>query len=173
MRGSRKFCQRVSLFDNFFLFSYLFFFFFFFWWGEVGSTYHYKRASETRRVDAGPTLNAGLKYLCFSGDPDQYCEETLYFGDFQGGPDPLRPTLSGSKHVYLCDVVALKLSKWKLMRSCCWIKPVYFSSALKVAMNFHSRYVQSTSSTTLFHQCTTTGVVSFTPVSHRTHDFSV
>ena len=31
--------------------------------------------------------------LCdFSGDPDQYCYETLYFCDFSGGsPDPLPP----------------------------------------------------------------------------------
>ena len=33
----------------------------------------------------GPTLNAGLLALWFSGDRDQYCLETLYFCDFSGG----------------------------------------------------------------------------------------
>ena len=36
------------------------------------------------RGDDGPTLNAGLVALCFSGDPDQYCYETQYFCDFSG-----------------------------------------------------------------------------------------
>ena len=33
------------------------------------------------RADDGPILNAGLIALWFSGDPDQYCLETLYFCD--------------------------------------------------------------------------------------------
>ena len=37
------------------------------------------------RADDGPTLNVGLVALWLSGDPDQYCEETLYFRDFSGG----------------------------------------------------------------------------------------
>ena len=47
--------------------------------GERESKYHQKRAH------GGPTLNAGL----VSADPDQYCQETLYFVIFQGGPHPL------------------------------------------------------------------------------------
>ena len=46
------------------------------------------------RTDDGPTFNAGLVALCFSGDPDQYCKETLYFVIFRGeGSGPLSPTL--------------------------------------------------------------------------------
>ena len=37
------------------------------------------------RVDDGPTLNVGLVTLSFLGDPDQYCNESLYFCDFSGG----------------------------------------------------------------------------------------
>ena len=53
------------------------------------------------RADDGPTLNAGLVALCFSGDPDQFCYETLYFCDFSGGggPDLLPPPPSGSAHI--------------------------------------------------------------------------
>ena len=36
-------------------------------------------------ADDGPTLNDGLVALCFSGDLDQYCKETLYFCEFSGG----------------------------------------------------------------------------------------
>ena len=45
-------------------------------------------------------LNADLAALLFSGDPDQYCKETLYFCEFSGGggPDPLSPPPSGSAH---------------------------------------------------------------------------
>ena len=33
------------------------------------------------------------KLFCFTGDPDKYCYETLYFCDFLGeGPDPLSPS---------------------------------------------------------------------------------
>ena len=34
------------------------------------------------RADNGPTLNAGLVALGFSGDLDLYCLKTLYFCDF-------------------------------------------------------------------------------------------
>ena len=34
---------------------------------------------------------AGLVALVFSGDPDQYCLETLYFCDFSGLPPPPPP----------------------------------------------------------------------------------
>ena len=36
-------------------------------------------------ADDGPTLNAYLVALCFSGDPDQYCKEILYLCDFSEG----------------------------------------------------------------------------------------
>ena len=49
-------------------------------------------------ADDGPTLNAGLVAFRFSRDTDQYCLETLYFCDVQGGggPDPMSPPLSES-----------------------------------------------------------------------------
>ena len=54
------------------------------------------------RADDGPTLNAGLVACDFSGDPDQYCKETLYFFLFfqvgGGGPNPLSPPLD--PHTY-------------------------------------------------------------------------
>ena len=34
------------------------------------------------RADGGPTLNSG--FVAFTGDPDQYCKETLYFCGFSG-----------------------------------------------------------------------------------------
>ena len=36
------------------------------------------------RADDGPTLNPGLVASGFSGDPDQYCYETIYLCDFSG-----------------------------------------------------------------------------------------
>ena len=46
------------------------------------------------RAGAGPTLNARLVALWFSGNPDQYCKQTLYFFViFQGDPDRLYPHL--------------------------------------------------------------------------------
>ena len=44
-----------------------------------GTFFFYKRA------DDGSTLNADLVTLPFSGDPDQYYLETLYFVIFSGG----------------------------------------------------------------------------------------
>ena len=38
-------------------------------------------------------LNAGLVACGFSGNPDQYCYEILYFCAFSGGADPLPPSL--------------------------------------------------------------------------------
>ena len=47
-------------------------------------------------ADDGPTLNAGLVAV-ISGDPDQYCKETVLFCDFSGGggggQDPLSSPL--------------------------------------------------------------------------------
>ena len=80
-----------------------------------GSRYHYKRVIISPpakrhlnwRADDGPLLNAGWVALWFSGDPDQYWSETLYFCDFSrarggGGPDPY----SGSAHAYSTDAYA-------------------------------------------------------------------
>ena len=51
------------------------------------------------RAYDGQTLNAGLVALWFSGDPDKYWYETLYFCDFSGGGglNPLSPP-SGPAH---------------------------------------------------------------------------
>ena len=50
------------------------------------------------RADGGPTLNVAGLFACdFTGDWDQYCLETLYFCDFQGGSGPpVPPSGSGS-----------------------------------------------------------------------------
>ena len=56
------------------------------------------RQRNTINVDDGPTFNAGLVALHFSGDPDQYCQENLYFYDFQGrGQTPCAPP-----HLLIC-----------------------------------------------------------------------
>ena len=70
MRGSRKFCQRGSKFNNVPLFSP-----FFSWWGDRGSKYHYKSAiidTPAKRhlgfhwlANDGPTLNADFVALWF------------------------------------------------------------------------------------------------------------
>ena len=81
--------------------------FFFSWWGiedpntaiNVPSSALQRNAIEMAfrwRADDGPTLNAGLVALWFSGDPGQYYKEALYFVIFRGGgggggPDPLSP----------------------------------------------------------------------------------
>ena len=57
MRGSRKFCQRVSNFDN--VFSP------FFWWWEILLKAGHLLAFRWR-ADGGPPLNAGLVALWFS-----------------------------------------------------------------------------------------------------------
>ena len=43
--------------------------------------------------DDGSTLNAGFVALRISGDPDQYCYETLYFCDFFLGVGVRTPCL--------------------------------------------------------------------------------
>ena len=75
MRGSRKFCQRVSNFDNFFKK--------FMKGGRIqippisgpSSACHRNAISMAFpwRADYGPTLNDGLVACDFSEDPDQYC----------------------------------------------------------------------------------------------------
>ena len=74
MRGSRKFCKRVSIFSNFD--NVLYALFLNLMRGERGPTYHYKRAiigpSAKRHLNLngvslgcvdGPTFNAGLAAL--------------------------------------------------------------------------------------------------------------
>ena len=79
MRGSRKFCQRGSNFDNVFLF-----FLHVIDEGREDPITTISGLSSARqrnaikmafhwRADDGPTLNAGLVALYFLGDPDQYC----------------------------------------------------------------------------------------------------
>ena len=47
---------------------------------------HHRPASETPfNADDGSKWNAGLVVLLYSGDPDQYDQETLIFCDFSGG----------------------------------------------------------------------------------------
>ena len=58
--------------------------------------------------------------LCdFSGDPDQYCKETLYFYDFSGGPDPLSPALDPPMKV---RQVACEMEIWMKY----WLYPISF-----------------------------------------------
>ena len=102
MRGSRKFCQRGSNFDNVFLYLFLV--------DEVledqnttlsggGSKYHSRRAiigppaKHLRwRAADGPTLNAGLvASRFFQGIWTRIAEKPYIFAIFQGGLDPLSP----------------------------------------------------------------------------------
>ena len=49
---------------------------------------HHRPASETPlkwHFAAGPMMAQHIMLADFSGDPDQYCKETLYFCDFPGG----------------------------------------------------------------------------------------
>ena len=72
---------------------------------------HYKRAiigppakrhlnGVTWRANNDPTLNACSAGLSFSGDPDQYCYETLYYvisqgaGEVSGPPNPRDPRMA-------------------------------------------------------------------------------
>ena len=49
--------------------------------------------------------------LCdFSGDPDQYCSETLYFCDFSGGGVRLPVPPSGPAHAFYMQTETLKYS---------------------------------------------------------------
>ena len=99
MRGSRKFSQRGFKFDNVFLVDEGI---------EDPNTAingplpaRQQNAIEMAfrwRADARPNIECWLgSFVIFSGDPDQYCKETLYFVIFQGGPDPLPPS-PGSAH---------------------------------------------------------------------------
>ena len=81
MRGSRKFCQRGSNFDNVFFLCVIFLFFFFLTRGG--------------RIQvpllAGHHRPAGI--CDFLGDPDLYCSKTQYFCVRTPCPSP-----SGSAH---------------------------------------------------------------------------
>ena len=101
MRGSRKFCQRGSNSDGFFLVVE----------GRVDPKYHSKRAIISPpakphlmvfrwRGDDGPTLNTGLVILWFFRGFGPVLLETLYSCDFSGGSWPsFPPPPSGSAHV--------------------------------------------------------------------------
>ena len=88
MRGSRRFCQWGSKFENFFLFLVD--------WGIEDPNTAINGPSSTRqqnaiemgfcwRADGGPTLNAGLVACGFTGDPAQYYLEIVYFCNFSRG----------------------------------------------------------------------------------------
>ena len=58
--------------------------------------------------------------LCFfSGDPDQYCYETLYFFEFTGGPDPMSPTSGSANANYICK-------RRKLLPGCLIVKRTFW-----------------------------------------------
>ena len=122
MRGFRKFCQRGSNSDNvFFVFVFCFFM-----KGELrgegGSKYRYKRAINgppAKRHWNGVSL-AGRCWpnieccLGFSGDPDQYYKDTLYFLGGGGGartpcPPPLNPHM-----VCMCERTTRNTQSWKI-----------------------------------------------------------
>ena len=98
MRGSRKFCQRGSNFDDDFLF---FFFFFFFllgenWWGG-GSKYRYKWAifGPPAKRRCCPNIEC---WLGFQGIRTSITKKPYIFHVFSGGwgvrtpcPSPLNP----------------------------------------------------------------------------------
>ena len=80
MRRSRTFCQRCPTLTTLF----------YSWWEDQNTTISGPSSVRQRnaikmafcwRVHDGPTLNAGLVASWFSGDPDQYYLETLYFCD--------------------------------------------------------------------------------------------
>ena len=69
---------------------------------EEGYKYHYKRAiidlPAKRHLNGvllacrcWPTIECWLDSCDFSGDPNQYCKETIFFVIFQGDHDPLFP----------------------------------------------------------------------------------
>ena len=103
MRGSRKFCQRGSNFDNIFF--------------PVGredpNKYHYKRAiiglpaAFRWCADAGPTLNAGLVAAFFQGIQTCIARKPYIFVIFQGGPDPLTPLWIRAHAIYKAVVQCL------------------------------------------------------------------
>ena len=57
--------------------------------------------------DDSPTLNAGLAACDFSGDPYQYCQETIYFVIFRGrgGSGSRPPPPCGSAHIHLLSML--------------------------------------------------------------------
>ena len=69
------------------------------WWGEGASKHHYKWAffGVSLACQWSPNIECWLDSFVIFRDPDQYCQEILYFCDFSGGcPDPLssRPHLN-------------------------------------------------------------------------------
>ena len=98
MRGSRKFCQRGSNFDNVF----------FSWWGEGGYKSIFKRAiigPQAKRRFAGMPMNAQHRMLAsqlrfFRGSGPVLLENPVFLWFFRGwgGSGPPVP-LSGTAHV--------------------------------------------------------------------------
>ena len=100
MRGSRKFCQRGSNFDNVVLFCV-----------DEGredpsTTISYTTMTFRWRADDGPTLNAGLVAAIFQGIRTCIARKPYIFVIFQGGPDPLAP--SGSAHAHIWRQIWIK-----------------------------------------------------------------
>ena len=97
MRGSRKFCQRGSNFDNVFFLS---------WWGEVGSKYNYERAIiaimvSRLRADYGPKLNTGLVALWFVRRSGPVLLKTQFLWFFRERRVLLNCLLGqGGEHIY-------------------------------------------------------------------------
>ena len=93
MRGSRKFCQRGSKFDNVF----------FSWWGDRGSKCHYKWATidPPAKHHLNGVLLAGRwwtniecwlgSFVIFQGILTSIAKKPYIFFIFQGDPDPLSP----------------------------------------------------------------------------------
>ena len=99
MRGSRKFCQGRSNFDEFFFV----FFCFITWWGEEGSKYHFKRAINgppAKRHLNGVSL-AGrwwpniecwiVSFFILRGSGPVLLRNPIFLYFFRGGRDPLSP----------------------------------------------------------------------------------
>ena len=80
MRGSRKFCQRGSNFDN------VFFFIYFFFLGGRGLVYEEREdpsttingPSSARQRNARPTLNASLVAATFRGSGPVLLENPIF-----------------------------------------------------------------------------------------------
>ena len=70
MHGSRKYCQSKSNFDKVF-------FFFSFSLVDEGRDDPNTTISGPASAFRWPNIESGLAVFLFSGDPDQYCYETL------------------------------------------------------------------------------------------------
>ena len=117
MRGSRKFGQRGSNFDNFFRCFFLFLV------DEGGSKNHYKRAiigppaKRHRRADDDPTSNACLLACDFQEFLTCIGSKPYIFVIFRGGESGLpAPPPSGSAHDF-CHFISPLRMYW-ILPSC-------------------------------------------------------